>query len=317
MSFDERFPKRGLEIISAPFSGGQPRGGVDDGPEALLKAGLQDVLKDIGWKPDFTGHLQFEKPQKDDPIGVVKNARYVSSTTKIVYEKVKKAAAEGKFPLTIGGDHSIAIGTIAGVQAKYPDACVIWIDAHADINTPQATTSGNLHGCPLSFVLGLDEPLKSDKPEEANLFEWVPHCLDTSRLAYIALRDLDGFEKKFLKERHIAAYTMRHVDQYGIGKVVEMALHSVNPYNKRPIHLSFDIDALDPFFAPATGTAVRGGLTWREGCYICEAIAETGNLVAMDLVEVNPHLGDKEDSGHLTTSSGISLVKSALGDVLL
>lgn len=317
MSFDERFPDRKLQVISAPFSGGQPKGGVDDGPQHLLDAGLLDTLKTLGWNPEFEGHLNFPRPASDPPIGVVKNARYVSATTKIVYEKVAEACQQGKFPLTIGGDHSIAIGTVAGVQQKYPDACVIWIDAHADINTPQDSESGNLHGCPLSFVLGLAEPLKSDNKDEADLFGWVPHCLDTSRLAYIALRDLDAYEKKLLKDKHIAAYTMRHVDQYGIGKVVDMAIRAVNPHNKRPIHLSFDIDALDPFFAPATGTAVRGGLTWREGCYICEAVAETGNLVAMDLVEVNPHLGEKEEASALTTSTGISLVKSALGDVLL
>lgn len=317
MSFEKRFPERKLEVISAPFSGGQPRGGVDDGPKALMDAGLMDTLKTLGWNAEFKGHNEFVQPTSDEPIGNVKNPRFVSQTTKSIYEQVSSAAKNGMFPLTIGGDHSIAIGTIAGVQAKYPDACVIWIDAHADINTPQASESGNLHGCPVAFPLGLDEPLQSEKPEEANLFSWVPHCLDTSRLAYIALRDLDNFEKKFLKDQHIAAYTMYHVDKYGISKVVDMALQAVNPYNTRPIHLSFDIDALDPVFAPATGTAVRGGLTWREGCYICEAIAETGNLVAMDLVEVNPHLGDHEDAGHLTVSSGISLLKCALGDVLL
>lgn len=317
MSFDERFPDRKLEVISAPFSGGQPRGGVDDGPQHLLEAGLLNVLKEIGWKAEFEQHLEFPQPASDEPIGLVKNPRHVSASARTVYEKVAAAAKQGKFPLTIGGDHSIAIGTVAGVQAQYPDACVIWIDAHADINTPQDSQSGNLHGCPLSFVLGMDEPLKSQDPQEANLFDWVPHCLDTSRLAYIALRDLDQFEKKILKDKHIAAYTMRHVDQYGIGKVVEMALRAVNPHNKRPIHLSFDIDALDPFFAPATGTAVRGGLTWREGCYICEAVAESGNLVAMDLVEVNPHLAETEDHARMTTNTGISLVKSALGDVLL
>lgn len=317
MSFLDRFPEKKLEVISAPFSGGQPKGGVDDGPQALMDAGLMDTLKDLGWNAEFKGHNKFVQSADDTPIGHVKNPRFVSNASKTIYEQVASAAKAGKFPLTIGGDHSIAIGTIAGVQAKYPDACVLWIDAHADINTPQASESGNLHGCPVAFPLGLDEPLNSSNPEEANLFDWVPHCLDTSRLAYIALRDLDNFEKKLLKDKHIAAYTMYHVDKYGISQVVDMALKAINPHNKRPIHLSFDIDALDPLFAPATGTAVRGGLTWREGCYICEAVAETGNLVAMDLVEVNPHLGTQDDASSLTVSSGMSLLKCALGDVLL
>lgn len=315
MSFEARFPKKDVTVISAPFSGGQPKGGVDDGPQHLLDTGLIPTLKTLGWNPKFDGHLDLPIPESDEPIGHVKNPRYVANTVRTVYEHVSQTAKSGAFPLTIGGDHSIGAGTIAGVQAAYPDACVIWVDAHADINTPQASESGNLHGCPVSFVLGLDGPL-SEKEEE-NVFDWIPHCLDDTRLAYIALRDLDDFEKKYLREHNIAAYTMRHVDQYGIGKVVEMALSRVNPDNKRPIHLSLDIDAIDPFFAPATGTAVRGGLTWREGCYICEALAETGNLVAMDLVELNPSLGEHPNAAPDTAAVAISLIKSALGDVIL
>lgn len=315
MSFTDRFPEKKLRVISAPFSGGQPKGGVDDGPQQLLDAGLIPTLKSLGWSPEFQGHLDLPRPESDEPIGHVKNPRYVANTVRTVYEQVSETVKSGAFPLTIGGDHSIGTGTIAGVQSVHPDACVIWVDAHADINTPQSSDSGNLHGCPVSFVLGIDGPL-STKAEE-NVFDWVPHCLDDSRLAYIALRDLDPFEKKYLREHNIAAYTMRHVDQYGIGKVVEMALSRVNPDNKRPIHLSLDIDAIDPFFAPATGTAVRGGLTWREGCYICEALAETGNLVAMDLVELNPSLGEAPNAAPETTAVAISLIKSALGDVIL
>lgn len=315
MYFEKRFPSQQVKIISAPFSGGQPKGGVDDGPQHLLDSGLIPAVEKLGWKAEFEGHLELPRPESDEPIGHVKNPRYVSNTVKTVYDQVSGAALAGKFPLTIGGDHSIGTGTIAGVMAAHPDACVIWVDAHADINTPQASETGNLHGCPVSFVLGIDEPL-SVKPEE-NVFDWVPHCLDNSRLAYIGLRDLDTFERAYLKEHNVAAFTMRHVDQYGIGKVVEMALARVNPDNKRPIHLSFDIDAIDPFFAPATGTAVRGGLTWREGSYICEALAETGNLVGMDLVELNPSLGEHPLAAQDTAAVAVSLIKSALGDVIL
>lgn len=313
--FENHFPSQEVEIISAPFSGGQPKGGVDDGPQMLLDAGLRTEVEKLGWKTHFEGHLDLVKPESDEPIGHVKNPRYVANTVKTVYDKVSGAAKSGKFPLTIGGDHSIGTGTIAGVMAKHPDACVVWVDAHADINTPAASESGNLHGCPVSFVLGIDGPL-SDKPEE-NVFDWVPHCLTNERLAYIGLRDLDTFEREYLKKHNVAAYTMRHVDQYGIGKVVEMALERINPGNKRPIHLSFDIDAIDPFHAPATGTAVRGGLTWREGSYICEALSETGNLVGMDLVEVNPSLGEHPEAARETAVVAVSLIKSALGDVIL
>jgi arginase len=299
------------EIISAPFSGGQGRGGVDDGPAALRGAGIKEQVEALGWDIHTNDNLEFVAPMSDPDVGNMKRPRYVSESTKKVYDAVKTAATSGRFPLTIGGDHSIAIGTVAGVQAAHPEACLIWIDAHADLNTPSSTESGNLHGCPVSFLLGIADQKESD------MFGWVPKCLTPDRIAYIGLRDVDSFEKKYIRENNVAAFSMHHVDKYGIAKVLEMALERINPDGTRPIHLSFDVDALDPVFAPATGTPVRGGLTWREGCYLCEALAETGKLVAMDLVEVNPHLGETEAQKRETVSSGISLVKCALGDTLL
>lgn len=312
MSSTNFLKEKKCTIVGAPFSGGQGKGGVDDGPEYLMKYGLDKDLQSLGWETKYDGPLEFVEPTEDPNIGKMKRPRYVSEATKRVYEAVKKAGEEKTVPLTIGGDHSIAIGTVSGVQAVHPDACLLWIDAHADLNTPAATDSGNLHGCPVSFVLGIDEPEK-----DQDVFGWVPHCLDPSRIAYIGLRDVDPFEKEFIRDNNVTAYSMHHVDKYGIAKVVEMALAKVNPDGKRPIHLSFDVDAVDPIYTPATGTPVRGGLTWREACYLCESIAETGNLVAMDLVECNPHLGETEQQVRDTISSGISLVKCAMGDTLL
>jgi len=200
------------------------------------------------------------------------------------------------------------MGTISGTLSTYPNACVIWIDAHADINTSETTSSGNIHGMPVSFLLGLGPKI----PE----FAWVKPVLAPSRIVYIGLRDVDSGEKRILKENNIKAFSMHEVDKYGIGKVVEMALDHVNPKRDLPIHLSFDVDALDPSVAPSTGTPVRGGLTFREGHYICEAIHETGLLVAFDLVEVNPSLSDA-DSVEQTVNVGCSLVRSALGETLL
>uniref|UniRef100_A0A060T2B6 Arginase n=1 Tax=Blastobotrys adeninivorans TaxID=409370 RepID=A0A060T2B6_BLAAD len=311
---DNKFIKSNtVAIIGAPFSGGQGKGGVDDGPKELMKAGLESNIRNIGWTPEFHGHLEFEEPSSDPDIGRMKRPRFVANSTRKVYEAVKKATTSNQLTLTVGGDHSIAIGTVAGVQAAHPDAVVLWIDAHADLNTPDATESGNLHGCPVSFLLGAAKP----KEGEEDVFGWVPKCLDEKRIAYIGLRDVDPFEKQYIREHGITAYSMHDVDKHGIAKVVEMALKEVNPDGSRPIHLSFDVDALDPVFAPATGTPVRGGLTWREACYLCEAVAETNNLVAMDLVEVNPHLGTDDKSISDTVMSGISLVKCALGDTLL
>ncbi|PRT55272.1 Arginase [Wickerhamiella sorbophila] len=302
-----------LYIVGAPFAGGQGKQGVDEAPKLLLREGLETEIQNLGWNTHVS-HLEFEEVKNDTPISNMKNPRFVSKAAEKVYDSVKAAAEKG-FVLTVGGDHSIGAGTVAGVLAAHPEAVVLWIDAHADINTPAATQSGNIHGCPLSFPTGIDE-LPEDV--EDGVFKWLPRkSLDFSRLAYIGLRDADEFEKSVIRKYNIAAYSMHDVDKYGIARVVEMALRRVNPGNTRPIHLSFDVDALDPFFAPSTGTPVRGGLTWREGCYICEAVAETGNLVAMDLVECNPHLGEHDEHIKSTLHSGIALVKSALGQTLL
>ena len=147
-------------------------------------------------------------------------------------------------------------------------------------------------------------------------FSWIKPLLKPERLVYIGLRDVDDGEKKLLKEHNIKAYSMHEVDKYGIGKVVDMALDHVNPDRSRPVHLSFDVDAMDPSVAPSTGTPVRGGLTFREGHYICEALHETGLLVAVDLMEVNPAL-ENENAVKQTVSVGCSLIRSALGETLL
>jgi arginase len=305
-----------LTVVSAPFSGGQGRPGVDHGPAHLVEMGLLKQITLLGWDLSFAGHLDFPlmTVEEDPNIGAIKNARYVSKSTKEIYQAVKSAAEKSKLTLTIGGDHSIAIGTVAGIQAQHPDAVVLWIDAHADLNTPHASESGNLHGCPVSFLLGIDEPIATKN--EKDVFGWVPHCLDKSRLAYIGLRDVDGFEKQCIRENNITAFSMHHVDKFGIAQVVEKALKRVDPEGTRPIHLSFDVDAVDPAYAPSTGTPVRGGLTWREACYLCEAVADTGRLVAMDLVECNPHLEDPKSVTD-TIAMGLSLIRCAIGETLL
>ncbi|KAJ3515740.1 hypothetical protein NLJ89_g1568 [Agrocybe chaxingu] len=301
---------RTVAIVGCPFSGGQPKLGVDQGPIHLVEAGLIGQLEELGWKVKFDGHHQFEEinAAADPPIGILKNPRLVSRVTEAVAKAVGAHAAQGELPLTLGGDHSLAMGTISGTLMKYSDACVVWIDAHADINTVETTGSGNIHGMPVSFLLGI-----GSKVEE---FSWVKPLLKADRLVYIGLRDIDAGEKKILRDNNIKAFSMHEVDKYGIGKVVDMALDHVNPNRDRPIHLSFDVDALDPTVAPSTGTPVRGGLTFREGHYICEAISETGLLVALDIMEVNPSLADPA-SVQQTVAVGCSLARSALGETLL
>ena len=218
--------------------------------------------------------------------------------------------------LTLGGDHSIAIGTLSGMSRAIrerlnKDLAVIWVDAHADINTPEQSASGNIHGMPLAYLSGLATDKHPHPFAWLNDPEQVPISLQ--KLVYIGLRDVDRAEKRTLRKYGIKAFSMHDIDRHGIGKVMDMALEWIG--GDTPIHLSFDIDALDPVVAPSTGTAVRRGLTLREGCFIAECVQETGALVSMDLVEVNPTL--EAHGAESTISAGVDVVRAALGETLL
>ncbi|KAI9308893.1 arginase [Cunninghamella echinulata] len=301
---------KNISIVGAPFNGGQPQAGVEMGPIRLVEFGLANQLKEMGYTVDYEANEDLDslKPAEDPVTGNLKNPKFVSNVTKKLAGQIEERAKNGSFVLTLGGDHSVALATVSGVFAAYPNACLLWIDAHADINTPESTDSGNIHGCPLSFLTGIS----TNHPD----FAWVKPVLQTGRLAYIGLRDVDDEEKKILKEHNIKALSMHHVDKYGIGKCVEICLDHINPNRDLPIHLSFDVDALDPSVAPSTGTPVRGGLTFREGHYICEALAETGLLVAADIMEVNPSL-ESEEAVFNTVQVGCSLARCCLGESLL
>ncbi|KAB8074691.1 hypothetical protein BDV29DRAFT_173126 [Aspergillus leporis] len=307
-----------LGVVAVGFNGGQCKAGVEAAPMALVEAGLLDQLRDdLGYKLDYDDTVHYyEKqiPAEDPDHRGMKKPRAVSAVTEALSTQVYEKAKEGQMVLTLGGDHSIAIGSISG-SAKATrerlgrELAVIWVDAHADINVPEMSPSGNIHGMPMAFLTRLA------REEQRDIFGWLKdeHIISTRKLVYIGLRDVDRGEKQLLREHGIKAFSMHDVDRYGIGRVVEMALAHIG--NDTPIHLSFDVDALDPQWAPSTGTPVRGGLTLREGDFICECVHETGNLVAMDLVEVNPSLESVGASETIRT--GCSLVRSALGDTLL
>lgn len=341
-----------LGVVAVGFSGGQCKPGVDAAPTALISAGL---LTQLSSELGYTLHGDTESvnpvydslaPSHDPPVRNMKNPRGVSAVTKRLSEEVYGHAKEGRFVLTLGGDHSIAIGTVSGTakatrERLGRDVGVIWVDAHADINTPESSLSGNVHGMPVAFLTGLvsandglsttSSSVGADGHSESNdgttqhaeehdtagslPFDWLQsnHLLPTSKLVYIGLRDVDRAEKLILRQHGIRAFSMHDIDRHGIGRVVELALAHLGA--DTPIHLSFDVDALDPQWAPSTGTPVRGGLTLREGDYIAEAVHETGQLIAMDLVEVNPRL--EEGGVEETVRAGVSLVRCALGDTLL
>lgn len=310
--------RRDMGLVAVGFSGGQPKAGVDAGPKALLEAGLiQQLEEDLEFNVSYDDQVHAYSellPESDPDYRGMKRPKFASAVTKQVSEQVYSHAKSGKLVVTLGGDHSIAIGTISATarairERLNRELAVIWVDAHADINTPETSDSGNIHGMPVAFLTGLATEERED------VFGWLKehHRLSTKKLVYIGLRDIDKGEKKILREHGIKAFSMHDVDRHGIGKIMDMALGWIG--SDTPIHLSFDIDALDPIFAPSTGTAVRGGLTLREGDFICECVAETGSLVALDLVEVNPSLD--EHGANDTIRAGLSLVRCALGDTLL
>jgi len=308
-----------LGVVAVGFSGGQCKPGVDAAPAALIDAGLLDQLRDdLGYviHHDNIVHAYTEIiPAADPDYRGMKKPRAVSAVTEQLSHQIYEHARSGNFVLTLGGDHSIAVGTISGTAKAIRERlggreiAVIWVDAHADINTPETSSSGNIHGMPVAFLTGLA------REERKDVFGWLKeeHMISTKKLVYIGLRDVDRGEKRILRENGIRAFSMHDIDRHGIGRVMEMALGHIGA--DTPIHLSFDVDALDPQWAPSTGTPVRGGLTLREGDYIAESVHETGSLVAMDLVEVNPSLETVGASETIRT--GCSLVRSALGDTLL
>mmetsp|Transcript_8991 Transcript_8991/g.14306 ORF Transcript_8991/g.14306 Transcript_8991/m.14306 type:complete len:374 (-) Transcript_8991:299-1420(-) len=306
---------RTCSVVGMPFSWGQPRGGTDQGPELMRNRGLGDYVTKLEWRLENRGDLQFEEPKFDDPVAKgynLKNAYAVGQACEKLANETYELASSGRFPLVIGGDHSIALGSIAGILRARPDLAIVWVDAHADINTPETSPSGNLHGMPISFLMGLTDVIPPG-------FEWLQDYpkLDPENLAFIGLRDVDPGEREKISELGIKAYSMYHVDRYGIGQVMEHCIHSfLKDGKERPIHLSYDIDAVDPDHAPATGTMVRGGFTLREAHYIAERLAETGMLGSMDIVEVNPTLSHS-DGANATVELGIHLVASALGNKIL
>ncbi|KAJ2906129.1 arginase [Zalerion maritima] len=341
-----------LGVLGVCFNRGQTKKGVDTGPQALIDAGLLSQLEGLGYTlhgsasptssssiavaeaeakkdaappshvHDYRNLLDpLEKEGADPPHRNMKNPVSVSQVTAALSDQIYAHASQGRMVLTLGGDHSIAMGTVSGVSrgirsrfGASTETALVWVDAHADLNRPEDSPSGNVHGMPVAFLTGIAEETSSPGAP----FAWLKDpSFRTSyrKLVYIALRDVDAGEKMLLREYGIKAFSMHDIDRHGIGKIMDMCLAHIG--TDVPVHLSFDVDALDPMWAPSTGTPVRGGLTLREGDFICEALHETGQLVAVDLVEVNPHLAPDEMGKHDTVTAGCSLVRCALGESVL
>jgi len=305
--------QKDVAVIGVPFSGGQTKVGVQDGPQFLRDGGLITNLENLGRKVTDYGDIPIPEYSTEDPEisyhngYMLKNAKACGLVSERVANEVEKHANNNEVCVTIGGDHSIATGTVIGMKRAYPDACVIWVDAHNDLNTYETSPSGNIHGMCLSYVLnGL-------RPNTVHGYEWAKACLNPFDIVYIGLRDTDPGEYDLAQKLGIISFSMYHVDKYGIATVIERAIEVVNPRRNRPIHLSFDIDSLDPIHTPSTGTAVPGGLSLREGLFIGEYVNKTGLLAGLDIVEVNPKLGTTDYERTLTLNTAIRLTEACLG----
>lgn len=327
-----------VSLIGAPLALGQTKPGVGLAPEVMRRAGLLEAISQLGHEVFDAGDVElpkavereadvnvpdaeFTRPERnlyldgDTTLTTVtasvtrtRHADVVGESCRRIAEKVTERARQGDFCLTIGGDHSVAMGTIPGILTARPDTALIWVDAHGDFNTPETSPSGNLHGMPLAMVTGYIKGVAGFDWLNPDLIKRLP----PNRIALIGIRSLDNDERRLLKEAGIHVFTMSDVDRYGIGAVMERVMHAVNRNHDRTLHVSFDVDALDPSDAPGTGTLVKGGLTYREAHTILEMLASTERLTSLDMVEINPEL----DQNGQTTALGVELIASALGKAI-
>jgi arginase len=275
------------------------------------------MLTALGWRVEDLPDLDFDSLVSNaEEIPSAKNAPVVGAGTEMLANLVEQKIKEGRFPLVLGGDHSIALGSVAGILRVRPQTGIIWVDAHADLNTPTTSESGNMHGMPVGMLM---EGVADDSIYQLPGLAWLQHIpkLSPESVVYVGLRDVDVAERQFIQDLQITAFTMTEIDRYGIGEVMEMALEHLMQHDRdRPLHLSFDIDAVDPVLAPATGTTVRGGLTFREAHYVAEAVALSGNLASADIVELNPTLSH-EDGAEETTDLGLQIITSFMGKSII
>ena len=309
-----------LNLIQAPIALGQDLEGVDEGPQALIQNGLLEQIKTLGWTLGTHTEIDIHGLRWNSPAGMlpahqagnkIKFPIELGDSCKEIALLAKHSNEANEFTLTLGGDHSVAIGSIGGSLLARPNLGVIWVDAHGDFNTPATSPSGNIHGMPLAFLTGQIQYYGLSS------FDWLENFLQPEQLVLIGIRSLDSAEKALMKKWGAHVFTMTEIDRFGMGEVIEQAKRILFRDGPRPLHLSYDIDAVDPHFAPSTGTKVRGGLNYREAHYIAEAVSETGALVGMDLVEINPRLGylDPSIQSHngITIEIGLELIGSALG----
>jgi arginase len=292
-----------IQMVGIPMDLGQSRRGVDMGPSAMRYAGIGKRLRRLGYQLEDQGNIEIPVRDTLPPEGGMAYLPAVVQACELMYQAAKAATVAGSLSLFIGGDHSIAVGTIGGVTDQAP-AGVLWIDAHGDFNTPEISPSGNLHGMPLAALVGLGAP------ELVNLGRPGPK-LQAEDVILIGVRSLDQDERPLLKKSGAGIYTMREIDARGMAAVVKEALQRLSHLPR--LHVSLDMDSLDPREAPGVGTPVPGGLTYREAHLLMEILADDGRVGSVDVVEINPIL----DQGNQTAKIAIELLASLLGQTIL
>jgi arginase len=296
---------RRVAIIGAELDLGAGRRGVDMGPSAIRYAGLGERLAALGIPSQDWGNVHTPIPETTETGS--HDARFLSQIREIcerIAEQVRSAAESGLTPLVLGGDHSVALGTIGGLASLHGPGGALWFDAHGDLNTPATTPSGNVHGMPLAAALGrAGAGFESDR--------WPLPALDAEHVALIGVRSLDPGEREIVKNAGIAVYTISHIDRRGVEPILREALERVSaaPF----VHVSVDLDLVDPDVAPGVGSPVRGGVSYREGHLMMELVAESGQLSSLELVEVNPILDHENETARLA----VDLAASALGARIL
>jgi arginase len=301
---------REIRVIGVPLDLGQSRRGVDMGPSAVRVAGLENRLESLGHVVDDAGNIAVAiAEQKRQGHPRAKYLKEITSTCAKEAELVVKTLTAGKVPLVLGGDHSIAVGTVSGVAEFYrrqnQKIGLIWFDAHSDINTPSSSPSGNVHGMPLAAILGIwDSDL-------SKIFSFSPKVAPEN-CVLVGVRDVDTAEKENIRRAGIEVYTMRDIDERGMRAVVEEALRAAGR-GTAGYHVSLDMDWIDPEDAPGVGTPVRGGATYREAHLAMEIVADHGRMLSFEIVEVNPVI----DEHNRTASLAVELALSAFGKKIL
>ena len=303
--------ERDLAVVSVSIDLGAGRRGVDMGPSALRIAGLSTMLEGLGYHVHEVGTVNASGPETSD-LGEART-RFLSAISEVcheTHERVAQGLAAGAMPLVLGGDHSLSIGSISAVAAHYAKddegIGLIWVDAHTDMNTPETTPSGNIHGMALAILTG------QGGPDELQALAGFTPAVHPGNVCVLGTRDIDEPEKNVVRESGVRVFTMTEIDERGIAACMDEALARVTS-GTAGFHLSFDLDGIDPMIAPGVGTPAPGGLTYREAHLVCEKVARSEKLVSLEVVELNPVLDAENRTGRLA----LGLLASALGKTIL